>query len=118
MNSVLIKCITNTSNIYKFRFIVKDFNNNIILDEVNYDDICVNLDSQGKYSVTVMALSNVCPNYVTRVFNGSDCEVNLLFYLPSIYSVRPNRILVRLTDYYYDNLPIEKGMINFGNLQY
>ena len=120
MNNLLLKCFASPKfNTMKCKIIIKDKNNNIILDSYTDDlgNILFNPSEEGIYIIDIIPNDGKSSLILTKSFYYSKHYNNktICFYFES-YSRNTPSIRFYLLDSNYNNLPIKKGMINLWQI--
>ena len=102
MYQVNIKCMSNKYLTFLSHFIIIKDDNTIIDKYSNKLSVC--LDS-GIYKLIVIPSIGITNDYYSStLIVNKDLNINLYF-------CNYNNLIITLTDYYYPDLPIEKGEI-------
>ena len=98
------------NNNYQADILVYDINNNIVYEGKTYNsEIIICLEKNRVYKLVANSLGDII---CTIFYIGNNCEYNFAFNRAINTNIRKDSsITFLLTDYYYNNLPIERGEI-------
>ena len=104
MNIEIIFLGLGIDNCYQASVLVYDENNNLIYKKRTYDGkLCLLLKNKHVYRIVASSIDEVID---TPLYIDNKCKYVLSF---SRNFIDINSVTLILTDYYYNNLPIEKG---------
>ena len=91
---------------YQAKIFIYDTCGNLVYEGYTYNGILIIcLDINQKYKL----IASSCGDVINTYFYVNCNYEYLFFFRRSLLEINNNSINLLLTDYYYDNLPIEKG---------